>query len=500
MVVGLVGVSVWAPLSARAGGVAVESVAGQRAKAAASALAPIFDELARRGYRSGAEVGAAFEKAGSRPSKLKEGLPGDFVDRVDQAYRQWTAGKFQEGIAALQPLVNDARANPASLIANPTFGNAVFKAQVGLAMCHHRLGDDTAAWAAMAELVRSFDVEVTKAQYGAEAAGLYQQVKKEAKAKASGGLTIRSVDSTAAIYVNERFARVGEMNRNDLVPGVYRVVAQLGPDLGRAYDVEVKAGSKADLVVDPAFERSVVTGEPWTGLVFRDRGEREQREIDVAARFGAALGELGVITVGVDVRNERAVAYGALINTSTGKEIRRASVVIDSPPPPSRLQALARFLVGEPTPLDGVEIHKIVNRPRPQPGASLAAAEPPPPAPSIWTGKRKLALGLVGAAVASAGVGIYFHLDARDKDDEATRLCPTPGSGCPDSEKANGLSNQAADRFNYALISYGAGAAALVGAGVLWWLGAPSDPSEGGTAVAPSLAPGYAGLDVMGRF
>jgi hypothetical protein len=497
--VGVVGVSVWAPVSATAGGVAVESVAGDRARATASLLTPILEELARRGYRSGAGVGKAFDKAASRPSKVQAGMGGDFVERVDQAYRLWVGGKFPEGVAALRPLVEEAYLNPASVIANPAFGPAIFKAQVGLAMCHHRLGDDTAAWAAMAELVRSFDVEVAKGQYGVEAYTLYQQVKKEAKAKASGGLSIRSADSTSAIYVNERFARVGELSRADLVPGTYRVVAQLGPDIGRVYDVEVKAGSKIDLVVDPAFERTIVTSGAWTGLLFRDRAEREQRELDVASRFASALGELGVITVGIDTRKDRTVAYGALINASTGKEIRRASVVIDTMPPPARLQALARFLVGEPTPLDGVEVHKIVDRPRPQPAGAIVVAEPPP-APSTFTGKRKLALAIGGAGLVGAGVGGLFHLQARGYDDDASKLCPDPGASCPDSEKANGFSRKASDKFRNAIISYGVGGAALIGAGVLWFLGAPSEVSDDRAAIAPRLAPGYAGLDLMGRF
>jgi hypothetical protein len=502
--VGVVGVSVLAPSSARAGGVAVESVAGERAKATAAVLAPIFEELSRRGYRSGADVGKAFEKAASRPSKVAGGLGGDFIERIDTAYRLWIGGRFQEGVAAMKPLVQEAYLNPSSLIGTPAFGAAVFKAQVGIAMCHHRLGDDTAAWAAMAELVRSFDVEVTKAQYGAEAYGLYQQVKKEAKAKATGGLSIRSADSTAAIYVNERFARVGELNRADLVPGTYRVIAQLGPDLGRAYDVEVKAGAKTDLVVDPAFERTIVTGvtgapgDVWTGLHFRDRAEREQRELDVAARFGAALGELGVIAVGIDTRKERTVAYGALINASTGKEIRRASVVIDTMPPPARLQALARFLVGEPTPLDGVEVHKIVARPKPQPAGSVAGAPPPPPDRPL-TGKRKLALALGGVGLVGVGVGVVLHYQAYNLQKDADALCEGMPM-CSKSDEAGQLSEEAESKFLNALISYGAGSAVLIGAGVLWYLGAPTEPSDESASIAPRLAPGYAGLDVMGRF
>jgi hypothetical protein len=496
LVLGLVGGMLFSS-KARAGGVAVESVAGERAKATAAVLAPIFEELGKRGYGSGyASVGKGFEKS-SRASRVQGGLPSDFVERVDRAYRLWITGKFPEGLAALRPLVAEAHQNPASVIANPAFGNAVFKAHVGIAMCHHRLGDDTAAWAAMAELLRSFDTEVSKGQYGAEAFALYQQVKKEARAKATGGLTVRAADSTAAIYVNERFAKVGEVSRADLVPGTYRVVAQLGPEFGRAYDVEVKAGARAELVVDPAFERAVVTSEAWTGFAFRDRSEREQREGEVATRFATALGELGVIVVGVDVYKERAVAYGALFNASSGKEIRRASVVIDTVPPPARLQALARFLVGDPTPLDGVEVHKLVARPRPQPGgATLVVAEAPPP--STFTRRRKLALGLGGLGVAGLAAGALMTVQAYGFQSDAEDLC-TKGVPCEDQPAAQRLTDRAEARSRLSFIGYGLGAAALIGAGYLWFTGAPSD-EENRASIAPQLAPGYAGLDLIGRF
>lgn len=483
------------PATASAGGIAVESVAGAREPATAATLAPIFGELARRGYRSGyKEVGKAFEGAGSRPSQLGAGLPADFALRVDQAYRLWITGKFEEGRAALRPLIEEAHRNPSSVISDQKVGPAVFKALVGLAMCHHRLGDDTGAWAAMAELLRSFDIEVAKAQYGAEAYSLYQQVKKEARGSASGGLAVRAASATAAIYLNERFVKIGELSLAELVPGTYRVVAQLGPDFGRAYDIEVKAGARAELVVDPEFERAVMTSPEWTGLVFHDRGEREQREAEVAARLGGALGELGVIVVGVDQRKERSIAYGALINASTGKELRRASVVIDTLPPPARLQALARFLVGEPTPLDGVEVHQVVNRSRPRPGAPAGE-----PAPSPFTRRRKLSLGLGALGLGTAVAGLVMNLQALDLQERADEKCPTM-DGCALFEEASALSDRASKRFTYALVAYGAGGALLIGATVLWLTGAPAAETSDGAALAPRLAPGYAGLDLMGRF
>jgi hypothetical protein len=484
--------------TAHAGGIAVESVAGERTKAADSVLQEIFNELAQRGYRSGyAEVGKAFETSGSRPSIVGAGLAVDFAARVERGYRFWITGKFPECLTALRPLVEDARKNPSSVISTKEVGQALFKAQVGIAMCQHRLGDDNAAWATMAELVRSFDLEVTKGQYGVEASTLYQQVRKEAKATRPGSLTVRSADSSAVIYVNERFARVGEVSRLDMIPGVYRVVAQLGQDkVGRTYDLEIKSGGKVELVVDPAFESAVVTSEAWTGLSFRDRAVREQREGEVAARLGSALGELGAIVVGIDTRSERTVVYGALFNVSTGKEIRHASVVIDTLPPPGRLRALVRFLAGEPTSMDGVEVHKVVRKPSSVAGAIAFDA----PTRPLFTTRRKIAagVGVVGLGAVAAGVVMTFQ--AQDLDDRARKLCPRPTDPCVDSASASDLNDRAVTRSYLSLGAYGLGVAALGVATYLWLSDSPETNTDTRATLSPHLSTSFSGLSITGSF
>jgi hypothetical protein len=344
--------------AAEAETIVIESHARARARGTAEILAPLFEELERREVRHGhARVGQRFEARSSAPSQVGAGLAADFSDAVERAYRLWTAGKFPEAIAAMQPLVDEAHRNPASVANNPKVGAAVFKGLVTLSLCHHRLGAEAASREAMAELLRSFDLEFPRAQYGAEAYQIFLRVKAEAKASASGSLVVHSSDEKAAIYLNERFLKLGDVTRTELIPGRYRVFAQLGKDQGRLHVVEVKAGSAIELEIDPSFERTVVTSSEWSGLTFADRNEREKREVEVAARFGAALDVMGVIVVGIDERNQRSVVYGALINSVTKKELRRASVGLDSLPPPERLRALARFLTGD-QPVAGIEVYE----------------------------------------------------------------------------------------------------------------------------------------------
>lgn len=452
--------------------IVIESHVGPRAKGTAEVLSPFYEELERREVlRSYPKVGQRFEVRISAPSQQEPGLSADFPDAVERAYRLWLAGKFPEAIAAMQPLVEAAHHNPASIANNPKLGAAVFKGLVTLALCQHRLGNEASSKEAIVELLRSFEVEVGKAQYGAEAYEIFTRVRAEVKASASGALSIHATDEKAAIYINERFIELGDVSRTELIPGRYRVFAQLGKKQGRLHSVEVKAGSKIQLEVDPDFESMFVTTPAWTGLSFVNRDEREKREGELAARFGEAIEVMGVIIVGLDVRNQRSIAYGALINSVTKKELRRASVVLDSLPPPERLRALARFLTGEQA-ADGIEVYEA------RPVSSVAGPAPMVARRAPWGG-WKWAAG--GGAIAGLGTGIgLLILDGNCSSDPPVGKCP--------------------DVYDLKFGGYvGIGAGVALGAVATWlWLRerTPEEREKPRTTfwVLPSRSGGFAGI------
>jgi hypothetical protein len=396
--------------------IVIESHVGPRAKGTAEVLAPFYEELERREVlRSYPKVGQRFEARVTAPSQLEPGLGADFPDAVERAYRLWLAGNFQEALSTMQPLVEAAHRNPATIANNPKLGAAVFKGLVTLALCHHRLGNEAASKESMAELLRSFETEVGKAQYGAEAYEIFTRVRAELKASATGLVVVHATDEKAAIYINERFIELGDVSRTDLIPGRYRIFAQLGKKQGRLHSVEVKAGSKIQLEIDPDFESMFVTTPAWTGLSFLNRDDREKREGELAARFGEAIEVMGVIVVGLDVKNQRSIAYGALINSVTKKELRRASVVLDSLPPPERLRALARFLTGEQA-ADGIEVYEA----RPVlsiAGPATTAARRAPRSGWKWAAS--------GGAIAGLGTGIgLLILDGNCTTSPPVGKCP----------------------------------------------------------------------------
>jgi hypothetical protein len=473
--------AVWVGLSlitalrgARAGTIVLESHVEARASGAEEILAPFFDELTKRQVKGAYEdVGKRFEARSSTPSVVGAGLPSDFAEQVETGYRLWVRGQFQAAISALQPLVDVAHLNAGVVAADLRSSAAVFKALVALSLCHQRMGDETASRAAMAELLRSFDSEVSKGQFGVEAHELFVRLRSELRSRGTASLSVRSLDDSAVIFLNERFLKVGEATRTDLVPGSYRVLGQVGRRRGRVHLVDLKAGDNVRLEIDPEFESSVVTSTEWSGLVFRDRQQREQRETELAARFALSVEALGVIVVGIDVKNDRSVAYGALINPSTRKELRRGSVVIDTSPSPERLRALARFLTGDSAG-EGVDVDNRQKHPLVSPPIAVPR-EAGQRRPSHWK------WAATGGAVVGLGTGVALLLF----DGSCIQEVPQ-GMRCPDIR----------DLRTAGYISLGAGAA--LGAMAVWlWRGEDRAVRSTTTLwISPTMDGGIAGLSL----
>lgn len=97
---------------------------------------------------------------------------------------------------------------------------------------------------------------------------------------------------------------------------------------------------------------------------------------------------------------------------------------------------------------------------------------------SMFTSKRKLALGIAAVGIATLAGGVVLGLQAKNFENDAYALCPDPMSPCAESDQANALISKGESRAMFANISYGVGAAALIGAGVLWFVGAPAEPTS----------------------
>jgi len=138
------------------------------------------------------------------------------------------------------------------------------------------------------------------------------------------------------------------------------------------------------------------------------------------------------------------------------------------------------------------------------------AAQPPPvttpaghePAPAIgrFTTRRKLAIGVAGASVISVVAGAVVGRAAKAKQDDAFKRCADPAIACVQADESNALLSSAHTQAFEANVAFGIAAAAAIGAGVLWFTGAPDAEDPRRVSVAPRVAPGETGIVVLGRF
>jgi hypothetical protein len=128
--------------------------------------------------------------------------------------------------------------------------------------------------------------------------------------------------------------------------------------------------------------------------------------------------------------------------------------------------------------------------PQPEPSSSSSGA---------FTGQRKLAVGLGIVGIAALSVGGWMGLEARDYDRRAFELCPDPETECADAAEATSLSDTAGTRALYANIGFGVGAAAIIGATILWFTGSPEESSRR-TAIIPVVDGSSAALSLTRSF
>lgn len=137
--------------------------------------------------------------------------------------------------------------------------------------------------------------------------------------------------------------------------------------------------------------------------------------------------------------------------------------------------------------------------PPPEPSDDSHSYDSPPESDDQTTvNGSKLGAGLLAGAGLALGVtSVLFWTDADNKEDDANAQCPTRRD-CPKSVTDAG--NEAIDsKQRWALV--GAGGAAMLVGGVVWYLLAPSDePSAEQGALVPTLGPSYAGFTWSGQF
>jgi len=134
-----------------------------------------------------------------------------------------------------------------------------------------------------------------------------------------------------------------------------------------------------------------------------------------------------------------------------------------------------------------------------RPPTEAAPAQPPhvEHRASRLTSSRKVGIGVGVVGLVAIGSGVALGLRAQGFEDDADELCPE--LACDQAAESNALLERGERSALYANVAYGVGAAAVIGAAVLWFTGSPADePTR--TAVVPRFSGNFAGVDVSVRF
>jgi serine/threonine-protein kinase len=122
--------------------------------------------------------------------------------------------------------------------------------------------------------------------------------------------------------------------------------------------------------------------------------------------------------------------------------------------------------------------------PDPEPSPNDSATDVVTRSPGMFTPKRTIAVGLAGAGVVAVGAAVVLGIQAKGFRNDAYALCSDPAVPCARGDEANALMDRGRSRATGANIAYGVGAAAVIGAAVLWFVGAPED-SEKRVSITP---------------
>jgi hypothetical protein len=284
-----------------------------------------------------------------RPGVLDEGLTAAAIAKeANDGIAQYGVPDCKRALQLLTPAVAKIERNPALLVVDTSNLDLTFKARGTIAVCDARQGDERAAKRAMREAIRvSSQRPISRNDmWGPEGEKLYRDTMAEAQTLGRGQLSIAAGDLDAAIFVDGQLRGMGHANIADMIPGTAHVFIRPpgnGPgNVGRQYEVEVKANDTTSLIVDAKLDNIIWITDAYAALVFAGAEEQSKLEAKLATDFSQrwAGSDIVVLVSPETLPDGHSAAVARLVQG--GREKRAARVPLDGT---SRgLASLAKFL------------------------------------------------------------------------------------------------------------------------------------------------------------
>ncbi len=469
---------------AHAGGpdrIAVVAGTGDPSATDAAVLAPVLDELGKRGYEQGTALSADIDARISRAdgvlsaSQVVEGQKD-----VDDAYQRFIDGEYPRAQSSARAALTIYDAASGQLAREPALRDLRYKALIVAARSSEINGAGEDAFALMAEAIRSFpDRAINPAQFDPSVNALYRRVKEELAKQGAGSLEVKADDPAATIFVDEQFVASGDAKLDHTPPGHYRIYVSKGANAGRVREVDVAPGAAVSVSVPWSIDGALRTTKTSVALSL-DADAGTDAEVQSAVRLGHVLGAHTVVVVSVRSINGRRAIAGYSINVESQTRAFAAVQVEPVAPSPATISKLAALLAGDKG-VGGAELITVEPVDRPPAGGGHPLG-----------GKRVVALGLGAIAVGSLVGAVAFELSSRSTYDQSKVEV--------DDAKQNALYDSANKKYKYAQGFAVGGLVCAAAATYLWFTGVPRDESDRGVAFVPAPTPDGVGFVVSGRF
>ncbi len=461
--------------AAPGGSIVVESYEGDRPADAPALLKPIYAELTRRGFVAQDKLVAVVEQTVSRSAgQLSASQSADAQKLVEQGYEHFINGDYQKAIESEQQAAALYASAPATLSKEPSLRDLEFKALVVTARSQEVLGAGEDAFRSMAEAIRTVpDRPINAADFDPQVKALHRRVKDELTKQGVGTLEVKVDDSTAVVFVDERFVGTGAVKLDGLLPGRYRVYVAKGDQPGRVREVELPAHGHATVDVPWQIDGVLRTRSGYVGLE-APRGAGTDGEINEAIKVARAIGAKSVVVLGIRTVEDRRSIVAYSISTESQNKFYGAVQIEPVAPPPATLEKLGALMAGD----------KIDS-------AGIITKEPAPTRTRRVIGTRPSAMHTLkwifagGALVALGSGGALIAID----DKPAAGTIRTP------------------DYHDTKTIGIGvaAGGAALAAVAIYMFtadhpVDIESEDPPGHVSIAPAIAPDSIGFAVSGRF
>ena len=260
-------------------------------------LPAFYDELSRRGYRALIDSPKAVVNAHSSSGhQLKSSETASTEAQLKQGIALYLEGKFKKSKELLEAAWLQKMCRPAIVARNQTLRDSSYQALVYLALVSNRLRQQSKAKSYVEEFMRSFpDREVSSRQFGPEASSLFLKHGAEYIKKAKEQLNVSLDDSSAVVFVNERYVGVGEQNMK-LLPGDYRIYTQRGSLAGRVFKLNVRSNSKMSLHSSSVKDKAIVTEDHFF-LSFDSKEDQDKYALDFAYEIAGSLNAKELVLV-----------------------------------------------------------------------------------------------------------------------------------------------------------------------------------------------------------